>query len=33
MTMGRIGIDDLENLRGLRLRGDERDELLAVATE
>jgi general stress protein 26 len=31
--MGRIGIDDLEDLHGLRLTGDDRDELLAVATE
>jgi general stress protein 26 len=31
--MGRIGIDDLEDLRGLRLGGEERAELLATATE
>jgi nitroimidazol reductase NimA-like FMN-containing flavoprotein (pyridoxamine 5'-phosphate oxidase superfamily) len=31
--MGRIGIDDLEDLRGLRLHADERAELLATATE
>jgi hypothetical protein len=31
--MGRIGIDDLEDLRGLRLGGGDRDELLATATE
>lgn len=31
--MGRIGIDDLEDLRSLRLDGDARAELLRVATE
>lgn len=33
MSMGRIGIDDLEDLRGLKLAGADRDELLSTATE
>lgn len=31
--MGRIGIDDLEDLRSLRMDGDARAELLGTATE
>jgi hypothetical protein len=31
--MGRIGVDDLEDLRTLRLDDDSRDELLSVQTE
>jgi hypothetical protein len=31
--MGRIGVDDLEDLRSLRLDGEGRAELLRVATE
>ena len=31
--MGKIGVDDLEDLRTLRLEDESREELLAVATE
>lgn len=31
--MGRLGVDDLEDLRGARLEGEGVDELLAAATE
>lgn len=31
--MGRVGVDDIEDLRGLRLDADARQELFAAATE